>query len=58
MNFGMHRGGKLLEHSKRFIEKVVEIRLRNVAAIDDMQFRLTPSKGTIDAVYIIRRIQE
>ena len=32
--------------------------LRKIVTIDDMQFSFMPGKGTIDAVFILRRIQE
>ena len=58
INCGMHRGVKLLEHAMKIVEKVLEKRLGNIATIDDMQFVSMPGKGTIDAVFILRRIQE
>ena len=58
MNSHMHMGVKLLEHATKIVEKVLEKRLRKIVTIDDMQFGFMPSKGTIDAVFILRRIQE
>ena len=40
------------------VEKALEKRLRKIVTIDDMQFGYVPGKGTIDAVFIKRRIQE
>ena len=51
-------GVKLLEHLMKIVEKVLEKRLRKILMIDDIQFRYMPGKGTIDAVFILRRIQE
>ena len=56
MNCGMHRGVKLLEHATKIVEKVLEKTL--TVTIDGMQFGFVPGKGTIDAVFILRRIQE
>ena len=56
MNCGMHRGVKLLEHVMKNVE--VEKRSRKIVTIDDMQFGFMPGKGTIEAVFILRRIQE
>ena len=47
-------GVKLLEDAVKIVEKV----LRKIVAIDDMQFGFKSGKGTIDAVFILRRIQE
>ena len=58
MNCGMCRGVKLLEHAMKIVEKLLEKRLRKIVTIDDMQFGFMPGKGTIDAVFILRRIQE
>ena len=58
MNCGMHRGVKRQEHAMKIIEKVLEKRLRNILTIDDMQFGSMPVRGTIDAVFTLRRIQE
>ena len=58
MNCGMHRGVKLLEHAMKIVEKVLRKRLGTIVVIDDMKFGFMPGKGTIDAVFISRRIQE
>ena len=54
----MYRGVKLLERAMKIVEKVLEKRLRKIIMIDDMQFVFMPGKGTIDAVFILRRIQK
>ena len=58
MNCVMHRGLKLVEHAMKIVENVLEKRLRKIMAIDDMQFGFMPGKCTIDAVFILRCIQE
>ena len=40
------------------VEKVLEKRLRHVVKVNEMQFGFMPGKGTIDAVFILRRLQE
>ena len=42
----------------KLVEKVFDKRFKNVVMIDDMQFGFMPGKGTIDAVFIFRRINE
>ena len=49
---------KVLEHAMKIVEKVLEIRLRHMVKLDEMQFGFIPGKGTIDAVFILRRLQE
>ena len=58
MNCGMIKGVRILEHAMKIAENVLEKILRKIATIDDMQFGFMPDKGTIDAVFIWRRIQE
>ena len=58
MNCGMYGGVKLLEHAMKIVVEVLEKRLRKIVMIDDMQFGFMPDKATIDAVFILRHIQE
>ena len=38
--------------------KVLEKRLHRIVTVDEMQFGFIPEGGTIDAVFILRRMQE
>jgi hypothetical protein len=58
MECGSYRGIKLLEHAMKVVERVLESRLRGMVKVDEMQFGFSPGKGTTDAIYIIRQIQE
>jgi len=58
MECGSYRGVKLLEHGMKAVERLLEKRLRDIVKIDKMQFGFMPGKGTIDAIYIVRRVQE
>ena len=58
MNCGSYRGVKLLEHAMKIVERVLEKRIRKMVKVDEMQFGFMPGKGTIDAVFILRRLQE
>jgi len=55
---GSYRGIKLLEHAMKVFERVIEKKLRNVVKIDEEQFGFQPGKGTTDAIFIVRQIQE
>ena len=58
MNCMVYRGVKLLEHAMKIVEKVLERRLRRMVKVDtEIQFGFMPGKGTIDAVFILRRLQ-
>ena len=58
MNCGAYRGVKLLQHAMKIVEKVLERRMRHMVKVDEMQFGFMPRKGTIGAVFILRRLQE
>ena len=58
MNFGVYKGVKLLGHAMKIVEKLLERRMRLMVKVDEMQFGFMPGKGTIDAVFILRRLQE
>ena len=58
MSCGAYRGVKLLEHAMKIVERVLERRIRKVVKVDEMQFGFMPGKGTTDALFILRRLQE
>ena len=49
---------KLLEHAMKVLESVFEHRIRQLIEIDNMQFGFMKGKGTIDAISVIRQMQE
>ena len=55
---GNYRGLKLLEQVMKVIERVLEKIIRERIAIDDMQFGFMPGRGTTDAIFILRQMQE
>src|SRR5260221_4755745 len=55
---GSYRGIKLLDHVMKVFERVIERRVRNRVKIDDMQFGFRPGRGTMDAIFVVRQIQE
>ena len=55
---GNFRGLKLLEHLMKVFERVLEKYIRETVNIDEMQFGFMPGRGTTDAIFITRQIQE
>ena len=55
---GNYRGLKLTEHVLKVVERIIEVVIRDVANVDDMQFRFMPGRGTTDTIFILRQIQE
>ena len=53
-----HRTVKIIEHCLKVVERVLEKRHRRVMTVDEMQFGIMPERVTMDAVLILRRMQE
>ena len=53
-----HRGVRLLEHDMKVYEKTLEWRLREIVRIDENQFGFQQGKSTVDAIFIVRQLQE
>ena len=45
-------------HAMKVFEGVIEARVRDRVQIDNMQFGFSPGKGTTDAIFIVRQLQE
>ena len=58
MSCGSYRGVKLLEHSTKIVERVLERRIQTQINLNEMQFGFMPGKGTVGAIFIVRRMQE
>ena len=58
MNCGLYRGLKLLEHGMKIIERVLEKRIRALVDFHEAQFGFMPRKGTTNALFLARRLQE
>ena len=57
-NFSYYRAVKLLEHGMKVVERVLEKKLCRIVTVDEMQFGFMPEGGAVDAVFIVRRLQE
>ena len=49
---------KLLEHAMKVVESIFDHRIRQQIVIDDMQFGFMKGKGTTDAIFMARQMQE
>ena len=52
------RGIKLLDQVMKVLERVIERRVRDKVQIDSMQFGFRSGRGTTDAIFIMRQMQE
>ena len=55
---GSYRGMKLIEHAMKIVERVLERRIRTLVNLNEMQFGFMPGKRTVDAIFIVRRMQK
>lgn len=55
---GSYRAIKLLEQAMKVVERVLEKRIRDQVKVDEMQFGFTPGRGTTDAIFVVRQMQE
>ena len=58
LNFNGYEVVKLLEHAMKVVERVLERSLLGIVSVDEIQFGFMPEIGIIDAVFILRRMQE
>ena len=55
---GNYWGLKLTENILKVIERIIEDLICNIVKIDDMPFGFMPGRGTTDAIFIVRQMQE
>ncbi|KAF3651997.1 Ataxin-3 -like protein [Capsicum annuum] len=53
-----YRGIKLLSHTMKIWERVVERRLRKILSISKNQFGFMPDRSTTESIYLMRRLVE
>ena len=55
---GNYRGLKLTEQAMKILERIVDGLIRQLVSIDDSQFGFVPGRGTTDAIFVVRQLQE
>ncbi|KAE8722033.1 Phosphoenolpyruvate/phosphate translocator 2 isoform 2 [Hibiscus syriacus] len=55
---GNYRGIKLLSHTMKLWERVIEARLRQVIRVSENQFGFMPGRSTTEAIHLLRRLME
>ena len=55
---GNYHGLKLADQVLKVVERVIEKIIRECKVIVDMQFGFMPGRGTADAIFIVRQLQE
>ena len=55
---GNYRGLKLTEQVMKILERIVDGLIRKLVSIDNSQFGFVPGRGTTDAIFVVRQLQE
>ncbi|QHN92504.1 LINE-1 retrotransposable element ORF2 protein [Arachis hypogaea] len=55
---GNYRGIKLMSHTMKLWERVIEWRLRKETQVTENQFGFMPGRSTNEAIYLLRRMME
>ena len=55
---GNHRGIKLTEHGLKVLERILDERLREIVKIGRQQYGFIKGRGTVEAIFIVRQLQE
>ena len=55
---GNHHGLKLTEQVMKVLERIVDGLIRELVSVDDPQFGFIPGRGTTDAIFFVRHLQE
>ena len=53
-----YRGIKLMSHTMKLWERVIEHRLRAITRISMNQFGFMPERSTMEAIFLIRQVME
>ncbi|XP_074362990.1 uncharacterized protein LOC141703349 [Apium graveolens] len=57
-NCSNFRGIKLLSHTIKLWEQVIEIRLRSKVTVSENQFGFMPGRSTMEAIHLLRHLME
>ncbi|RZB42155.1 Ganglioside-induced differentiation-associated protein 2 [Glycine soja] len=57
-NCANYRGIKLMSHTMKLWERVIERKLRKETQVTENQFGFMPGRSTMEAIYLLRRVME
>ena len=58
LDHGNYCGLKLTDQVMNLLERTLDFYIRKMVDIDEMQFGFVPGRGTTDAIFIVRQMQE
>ena len=53
-----YRGIKLISHTMKVYERIIDQRVRNETEVSEEQFGFMPGRGTVDAIFALRQTME
>jgi hypothetical protein len=53
-----YRGIKLMSHTIKLCERIIEHRLRGVSNVNENQFGFMPERSTMEAIFLIKQLME
>src|SRR5918994_467772 len=53
-----YRGIKLMSHTMKLWERVIEHRLRRMTSVTKNQFGFMPGRSTMEAIFLVRQLME
>ena len=53
-----YRGIKLMSHTMKLYERIIERRVRGETLVEDEQFGFMPGRSTTDAIFALRQLLE
>ena len=58
MSCGSYREVKVLEDAVKIVKRVLERRIQTLVNLKEMRFGFMPGKGTVDAIFIVKKMKE
>ena len=55
---GSYCGLELTEHVMKILERIVDGLIKKVVSADNSQFGFVPGRGTTDAIFVVKQLQE
>ena len=55
---GNYCGLKLTQQVMKVLERIVDVLIRQLVSINNSQFGFVPGRGTTDAIFVVRQLQE
>ena len=55
---GNYRGLQLTEQVMKVLERIVDGLIRQLVSINNSKFGFVPGRGTTDAIFVVRQLQE